>query len=59
MINSGDGDKGVVTCPFSFYTEWLRDPETARKQVESFTRTTICTDEAPRDGIPNQSSLPA
>lgn len=57
VINSGEGDKGVAACPFDFYANWLRDPESAREMVESFTRTTIGTDEAPIDGIPNQSTL--
>ena len=56
VINSGDGDQGVAACPYDFYTKWLSDPEGTRKQVEAFTRSTIGTDEAPIDGIPNQST---
>lgn len=57
IINSGEGDQGVAACPYDFYINWLKNPEAARKQVESFTRTTIGTDEAPIEGIPNQSTL--
>ena len=57
MINSREGDKGVAACPYEFYSNWINDPEGTRKKVESFTRETVGTDEAPIEGIPNQSTV--
>ncbi|MBO0842000.1 MAG: aliphatic amidase [Nocardioides sp.] len=53
VIQSGEGDKGVAECPFDFYRTWVEDPALAQKQVESITRPTIGTAEAPVDGIPH------
>ena len=59
VIRSGDGDQGVADCPYEFYGKWIADPQGMREQVESITRRTIGTAEAPIDGIPNEESAPA
>jgi amidase len=33
-INSGEEPTGVAACPYSFYGEWINDPEGTRKKVE-------------------------
>lgn len=57
MINSREGDKGVAACPYDFYAQWIADPEAMREKVESFTRSTVGTDEAPIEGLPHQGSV--
>ena len=54
ILNSREGDKGVAACPYDFYSKWINDPEGTREMVESFTRSTIGTEECPIPGIPNQ-----
>ena len=54
LINSGEGDRGLAACPYEFYNKWIADPEGTREMVESFTRPTVGTDEAPIEGIPEQ-----
>ena len=52
IYQSGDGDQGVAECPFEFYRNWVRAPDQARKQVESFTRPTLAAPECQVPGIP-------
>ncbi len=53
VLQSGEGDKGVAECPFDFYKTWVNDPALAQKQIESITRTTVGTAQAPIVGLPH------
>mmetsp|Transcript_8050 Transcript_8050/g.26552 ORF Transcript_8050/g.26552 Transcript_8050/m.26552 type:complete len:304 (-) Transcript_8050:635-1546(-) len=55
VYNSGDGDKGIATCPFSFYKTWVENPLLAQAQVEEITRPTIGVECCPVAGIPKPS----
>mmetsp|Transcript_44485 Transcript_44485/g.105418 ORF Transcript_44485/g.105418 Transcript_44485/m.105418 type:complete len:357 (+) Transcript_44485:113-1183(+) len=52
---SGDGEKGVAECPFSFYHEWVNSPLQMQAKVESLTRPTIGVSCCPVPGIPTPS----
>mmetsp|Transcript_18616 Transcript_18616/g.59536 ORF Transcript_18616/g.59536 Transcript_18616/m.59536 type:complete len:356 (+) Transcript_18616:152-1219(+) len=52
VYNSGDGDKGVATCPFEFYKTWVEKPLLAQQQVEAITRPTIGVECCPVAGVP-------
>ena len=55
VYSSGDGDKGVATCPFEFYHTWVNEPLKAQAQVEAITRKTIGVSCCPVPGIPDPS----
>ncbi|KAJ8600363.1 hypothetical protein CTAYLR_000694 [Chrysophaeum taylorii] len=52
VYHSGDGDKGVATCPFDFYKTWVTNPKLAQAQVEAITRDTIGVPCCPTSGLP-------
>ena len=52
---SGDGDKGVAKCPFTFYDTWVNNPELAQAQVEKITRGHIGVNCCPVAGVPTPS----
>lgn len=52
VLQSGEGAKGVASCPFEFYHTWINDPAAAQKQVEYITRRSIGTPQSPVEGIP-------
>ena len=54
---SGDGDKGVAECPFSFYKTWVENPAQAQAQVETITRAHIGVACCPVAGVPNPDDL--
>jgi amidase len=49
---NGDGDKGVVECPFDFYKTWVNTPLEAQAMSERITRPTIGVPCCPVAGIP-------
>jgi len=48
---AADMGSGEEECPFEFYQDWVNDPEKAQKQIESVTRKTTGTEEAPIEGL--------
>ncbi len=59
VLASGEGDKGIAECPFDFYRTWVMDPAKAAHEVESLTRSTIGTSQAPIEGIPDEADQDA
>ena len=55
MYQSGDGDKGVAKCPFTFYEQWVNSPELAQQQVHAITRGTIGVECCHVAGVPTPS----
>ena len=57
VYQSGEGEKGVAECPFSFYKTWVNSPELAQKQVESITREHIGLECCPVPGVPHPGMM--
>lgn len=51
-INSKEERFGAPECPYSFYDEWIKDPEGTQKKVEEMTRPMPGVKYAPIEGIP-------
>lgn len=52
LHDSGDGEQGVANCPFTFYHDWVKDPDATRQRVESMTRSAVSTDQCPVKDLP-------
>lgn len=52
VYQSGDGDKGVAKCPFTFYEKWVNTPELAQREVEAITRDHVGVECCPVAGVP-------
>lgn len=51
-INSGEERFGEPKCQYSFYQDWINNPEAVQKRVEDMTRSKPGVKSAPIDGIP-------
>lgn len=51
-LNSGEDRVGDPTCGYSFYSDWVNNPEEVQKRVEGFTRKHPGVESAPIKGIP-------
>lgn len=49
---NGDGEKGLIDCPFEFYNTWVKDPKAAQLMAEKITRSSIGVRCCPVPGIP-------